>query len=226
MDKLWYEQRLRCKPSKAVVRLCKDDGTFLEGVNIPTDRWPLSGPYEVFYQSKCVQIEDPEVIRLVDAVPYRIGHCYSNAEAVTATLVENGFDAVQYAGWMFVDESQYPIHHSWTVLNGNQVIDLADEFSVLAFNRDKFGDAGIDECRNLFVEFTRWISQFPNSQRTKPFGVPSAQLLYIGCPSNRLDAINLFNKLVDACPNHPCRERVGKNDMTKMQEMLAAEGLF
>lgn len=227
MDEPWYTQRLRCKPEKAVVRLYNDDGTFLGTVNTPTDMWPLGGPYEVFTAENCKLIEDNAVTEIVDAIPYQIGHCYQNAENVTKALQAAGYNATQYCGWMFVGE-QYPIHHSWTVLNGNHVIDLADEFAVLHANHEQFGKAdGMDETRNLMVEFHKWIRQFPNSKRTMPFGVPARNLLYIGCPCSRMEGIALYIKLTKTYPNHPCNEHlVAGKDRTKMQLMLQEAGLM
>lgn len=223
----WYERNLRCKPDKAVVRLYNDDGTFLGVVNTPTVLWPLNAPYEVLHANNCQLIEDTAVTEIIDAIPYCIGHCYLNAENVTKALQAAGHNATQYVGWMFVGE-QYPIHHSWTVLDGKHVIDLADEFAVLHANHKQFGEnAGMDKARELMVEFHKWIRQFPNSKRIMPFGVPAGNLLYIGCPCSRKEGIDIYNKLTQAYPNHPCNERLvaGKN-RTKMQLMLQEAGLM
>lgn len=227
MDKPWYTQRLRCKPDKAVVRLYNDDGTFLGAVNTPTNMWPLSGPYEVFMAEKCRLIEDDAVAEIVDAITYQIGHCYQNAENVTKALLQAGYNATQYCGWLFCGE-QYPIHHSWTVLHGNHIIDLADEFAVLHANHKHFEKAsGLDETRNLMVSFNKWIQQLPNSKRTMPFGIPAGNLLYIGCPCSRTEGIAIYNKLTQAYPNHPCNERlVAGTNRTRMQLMLQEAGLM
>lgn len=227
MSEPWCAQRLRCKPDKAVVRLYNDDGTFLGVVNTPTVLWPLNAPYEVFSANNCHLIENADVTEIVDAIPYRIGHCYQNAENVTNALQAAGYNATQYVGWMFVGE-QYPIHHSWTVLDGNHVIDLADEFAVLHANHEQFDEnAGIEKARELMVEFHKWIRQFPNSKRTMPFGVPAGNLLYIGCPCSREEGIAIYNKLTRNNPNHPCNERlVDGQNQTKMQMMLQEAGLM
>ena len=236
MSEPWYTQRLRCKPDKAVVRLFGDDGTFLGVVNTPTVLWPLNASYEVFNANNCELIDDPAVVEIVDAIPYRIGHCYQNAENVTRALQAAGYDATQYVGWLFVGE-QYPIHHSWTVLNssqswtvlnGNHVIDLADEFAVLHANHEQFDEnASMDKARELMVEFHKWIRQFPNSKRIMTFGVPAGNLLYIGCPCSREEGIEIYNQLTRNNPNHPCNERLVKGqNRTKMQMMLQEAGLM
>lgn len=223
----WYAQRLRCKPEKAVVRLYNDDGTFLGVVNTPSVLWPLNAPYEVFNAENCKLIEDEAVAGIVDTIPYHIGHCYQNAEAVTKALQKAGYAATQYCGWLFVGE-QYPIHHSWVVLDGIHVIDLSDEFAVLHANHEQFDNAdGMQATRELMVEFTRWIHQFPNSQRIMPFGIPASNLLYIGAPCSGEDGIAQYNKLSKSFPNHPCNERLLRGQSkTKMQLMLQEAGLM
>lgn len=221
----WYMHRVRYKPNKVVVRLYRDNDTFLDGINIPTVMWPLNASYEAFHYNNCELIEDQIVADVVDSVHYRIGHCYANAKEVTEKLIEKGYNAKQYVGWLFVNGNQYPIHHSWTVLNGIHVIDLADEFSVLDYNRDKFQNTSEEDGRKLLVQFSKWVRNFPNSKRCMPFGVPTARLLYIGCECSREQGINIYNDLNQKYPNHPCRERVQANNMTRMQEMLAAEGI-
>lgn len=221
----WYDTALRCKPGKAVVRLSNDDGSYIASVNIPTVLWPLNAPYEVFHYGNCKPLEDAKVAQLVDAIPYRIGHCYSNAEAVTKALREHGYAARQYVGWLFVGKNQYPLHHSWTVLDGNNVLDLSDDYAILQINADKFNGLTIEETRVLMVAFRKWISQYPNSQRCMPFGTPSPGLLYIGCECGRQEGIDIYNNLVYRFPDHPCRERVNGNNKTKLQEMLEDAGL-
>lgn len=223
----WYKQRLRCKPDKAVVRLYNDDGSFLGVVNTPTVLWPLGGRYEVFTAENCALIENDAVAGIVDALPYRIGHCYQNAENVTQALQEAGYAATQYCGWLFIGE-QHPIHHSWAVLDGKHVIDLADEFAVLHANHEQFGAAsGMEATRELMVEFSKWIRQFPNSKRIMPFGIPAGNLLYIGSPCSREEGINIYNQLIDRYPQHPCNERLVKGtNMTQMQMMLQEAGLM
>ena len=220
----WYTRNVCLKPNKAVVKLFHDDGAFLSAVNIPTVMWPLNASYEVFNYNNCELIEDQIVIDAVNAIEYRIGHCYQNAQNVTNALQALGYDAKQYVGWMFVGEGQWPLHHSWTVLNGTHVIDLADDQAVLDFNHDKFEGASLQENRERLVDFTKWIRQFPHSKRCMPFGVPSPRLLYIGCECSREQGINIYNNLVRTFPNHPCKERVQANNRTRMQDMLAENG--
>lgn len=222
----WQNLLLRCKPDKAVIRLHNDGGTFLASVNIPSVMWPLNGPYEVFHKGNCQLIENEAVATIVDGIPYRIGHCYTNAENVTAALQASKYSAVQYCGWMFTGDS-YPIHHSWTVLNGNHIIDLSDDFTVLHSNHAYFDGADEQKARELFIDFSKWIQQYPNSKRTMPFGIPSANLLYIGCPCSAKEGRSIYNNLVYYNPDHPCNERLveGKN-MTKMQMMLQDAGLM
>ena len=107
------------------------------------------------------------------------------------------------------------------------MIDLSDEFAVLAANADKFEQAGSkEECRELFVDFERFTRQLPNSIRTMPFGVPASNLLYVGCECDRGRAISIFNNLIDAFPNHPAAEKARPGEKTQMQKILEENGLF
>lgn len=223
----WYMRQVRFKPDKAVVKLYCQDGSLLEAVNIPTNRWPLntSNSYRAFHYNNCQLIEDPVIAEIVDALPYHIGRCYSNAKSVTEALQEQGYDAKQYVGWLFIGPDMHPIHHSWTVLNGEHVIDLADDSAVLDYNHTQFEGLSPEETRKAFVNFSKWIQQFPHSKRTQPFGVPSPRYLYIGWPCTKEEGIDIYNALLRAVPNHPCADNVQKNGMTRLQEMMCEEGI-
>ena len=223
----WFMRQLRLKPEKAVVKLYAQDGSFMDSINTPSVTWPLNGPYEVFHFNNCELIEDEAVKSAVNQAEYHIGHCYSNAEAVTKTLCNMDYDAKMYVGWLFLGNKQYPIHHAWTVLNGTHVIDLADDLALQSYNKETFEKAETEsERRQLLLSFTRWAREMPHTERCMPFGVPSPILLYVGTECDRKTGIQIYNNLMAVFPNHPCSERVQKSGMTKMQEMFAKEGIM
>lgn len=151
LENTWWLRQLRQKPEKVVAKLY-DDGKFVDAVNIPSVLWPLSGTPEMFHRNCCELIEDAAVIDLVNAMPYRVGHCYSNAGAVTDALCAAGYQAKTYVGWLFASGAEYPLHHAWTVLDGIHVIDLADDFALAAYNHDKFASAKTEDEGSLLVK--------------------------------------------------------------------------
>lgn len=221
----WHKSQMRQKPQKVVVRLRNQDGSFLDSVNVPSVMWPLNAPYEVFNCYNCTQISEQEVAVIVNALPYETGCCYSNTERVVKALQQHGYDVKQYCGWLFIGPNFHPIHHSWAVLNGCHVIDLADDYTLLDHNYSQYKSLTGDALRHLMVDFAKWARQFPHSMRCYPFGVPATRLLYIGCPCSKLEGIRIYNNLCDVYPNHPCCSRTRPSGMTRLQEMMKAEGI-
>lgn len=222
----WHTHHLRLKPLKAVVKLWNRDDSFLGSVNIPSVMWPLSGPYEVFNFNNCELIENIAVKEIVNRMEYHIGHCYSNAEAVTDALLKAGFNAKMYVGWLFLGCNQHPIHHAWTVLDKRHVIDLADDLALQSFNKETFDKAETEtERRQMLLSFTKWARQMPHTDRCTPFGIPAPSLLYIGSECDRKTGIDIYNNLIAVYPNHPCAERVQASGMTRMQELFREEGI-
>lgn len=226
----WWETAIRCKPEKVVVKLWNDDGTFKDAINVPTDYWPLNGKYEVFHWNNTEHLRNEPILSVIDSQEYRIGHCYTNATATTKALLDAGYDAKTYAGWLFPGKGEYPIHHAWTVLEGKYVIDLSDDFSIKLYegNREIFENAKSKEERDdLLVDFTKWASQYPHSKRCMPVGKPSWILLYVGCECDRELGIRIYNALTARYPTHPCNEKVRySNGMTMVQKKLADAGLM
>lgn len=221
----WFEPHLRLKPQKVIVKLLQEPGVFKGAVNIPSVMWPLNGPYTLFHCNNTEFLEDEKALAIIDAQPYRTGFCYTNAERVTGALVEAGYDAKTYVGWLFCNINEWPIHHTWTVLDGKYVIDLADEFALAAYNQEHFAKATSEaERRALYVDFHRWAMQLPHSKRTAA-GRTSPTLLYVGCECTAEQGRQIYNHLIDLYPDHPCKERVGADNMTPMQKQLKEAGL-
>lgn len=223
---LWHQEVTRTKADKAVVKLYKDK-KFLDSINIPSVMWPLNGAYELFHYNNCELITDENVCEIVDALPYQIGHCYTNTENVVNALSAAGYSVKSYCGWLFIGPGTHPIHHCWAVLDGKHVIDLADDNTLLMANQEQFERAVSEEERAaLHVEFTKWSLAYKHSERCMPFGMPSPRFLYIGCECDRVTGINIYNRLCREYPNHPCNEKVRyANGMTGLQARLAQEGV-
>ena len=221
-----YRDVLHIKPEKVVIKLY-DDNKFKAAVNIPSVMWPLNSHYELFHCYNCSTIESQKVRDIVNAVPYQIGHCYSNTENIVTALKEAGYDVKSYCGWLFTAPGTYPIHHSWAVLDGCHVIDLADDNELLMANHERFAEATTSEERTaMMVDFTKWSLGYKHSDRCYPFGIPSRRFLYVGCPCDRVEGIHIYNQLCLNFPRHPCNEKVRyPNGMTRVQAALQKEGI-
>lgn len=213
----WHDTCVRCRNGKAVTKLYRN-GMFLQSVIIPTVMYPLNGPAEVFTFRNCIKVTDSKVLEIFDQIPYQIGRCYTNAEAMTSALIAEGYSAQTYAGWYFTSGSDTPIHHCWTVLDGQSVLDLADDLSLMCC------DGNIQNFRNaksraeriaLNVDFQRWASRFPNQKRCMYVGEPTPFTLYVGCPCSADEARKIYNALVAKYPNHPCHPKGGINPTQK-----------
>lgn len=125
----WWKTQAEFREKKAVVKLYREDKSFLTAVHIPSVYWPLSGPYEVFsYENTCCIEDELKLVELFDSLEYKIGHCYHNTEQVAAAFRQAGKTIKTYCGWAFINDT-VPIHHCWAVLtdecNHKAVLDLA-----------------------------------------------------------------------------------------------------
>jgi hypothetical protein len=222
-----YKDLLRCKPQKATVRLVTREGGLFTTVKIPSALWPLSGPCEAFHCDNCVPISDEEIIRIVDAVPYKIGKCYSNAEAVAKALRVAGYDAKTYVGWWFLNSREYPTHHAWVVLERSSVIDISDNIDLMEGNAHVFARATTpEEFMRMNVEFITWATSHPHSKRCAPLGVPSRSALYIGCECSPEQGVQISQNLRATCPNHPGFNPVNGDGLTETQQLMKANNLI
>lgn len=219
LNNIWWLRQLRQKPEKLVVKLYDDD-EFIDAVNIPSVMWPLNGKPEMFHHNCCEPIEDAAVTDLVNSIPYCVGECYSNAGAVTDALCAAGYQAKTYVGWLFVSGTEYPLHHAWTVLDGIHVIDLEDDFALIAYSYNKFVTEETEYEADLLIdEFQEWAqTNLKHSERCQPFGVPAAQLLYVGAENTPLGGICEFQNLVAKYPDHPILWPTDEIDLLDLME--------
>lgn len=221
----WYETQARLKTDKIVVKLRDDDGRFMQSIIIPTVMYPLNGPYQAFHAGNTVRTEDPAMLTAIDTVKYQIGHCYTNTLHVVDALRNAGFDAVSYAGWLFVGE-QTPIHHCWAVVNGNIVVDLCDDHPMQKAVYPNIDQLHGDELKQTFADFVRNSRHWPNSVRCYPIGQPAPWLYYVGCPCEPQAAVQIWAKLIKEHPNHECRRDQFPNSMSETQHFLYKQGLM
>lgn len=110
-EQFWHDnpKAVMIKKEKIVVKKTDENGEFEKSVIIPTDLYPLNDKYEYFTIKNTEEMHNEEVLSIFDSVKYQIGRCYTNAGELHKRLVQAGYDAKIYCGWLFVGESQLPI---------------------------------------------------------------------------------------------------------------------
>lgn len=224
----WHEERAGFKEDKAVVKLLNDDDSFKKSVIIPTDYYPLSGEYEVFTYKNTKVVNDEKVLAVFDGVKYRIGCCYGNTQEVVSRLRELGYDAKPYVGWLFTGVTEFPIHHCWCVLDGDKILDLADDFTVMlsGVNGEHFKDKRGDELRELAAAFQMAASKVPNRVRCQPVGQATPFLLYVGCECEPENGRLIYRNLLQRYPHHECERNCDASGMNATQRVMRDMGLM
>ena len=70
METMWWENQLRDKEDRAVIKLHDENGKFTKSVIVPTDYYPLNGKHEVFTYQNTEAVTDKEILNLFDKVKY------------------------------------------------------------------------------------------------------------------------------------------------------------
>lgn len=230
MDRIlmWWEEQARFKDDKVVVKLRNDDGSFLKSIIVPTVYYPLNNNYEVFHYLNTRILEDDAVKEIFNSVEYKIGHCYQNTADLVSALKSQGYDAKPYVGWLFTSDNQTPVHHCWCVLDGDIVLDLADDYTVMlsGANGEQFKDKSYDEVKELIVDFAKAAREVPNVIRCANVGTPTPFMLYVGCECEPNDGRYIYNKLMAEYPDHECQRNCDSNGYNRVQRRMKEEGLM
>lgn len=226
--KFWHEEIVRIKADRIIVKLRNKDGTFLESVVIPTTYYPLNGECKVFHYKNTKRVTDQKILDIFDQVKYKYGFCYDNSERLVEELRKNGFDAKPYVGWLFVSDSEYPIHHCWVVINGDEVLDLSDDFTSMLSgkNGERFKGKTREEARELSIDFAIAAQRVKNSVRCFPVGVPTPIMLYIGCECDPAQGRIIYNRLICEYPRHKCERNCDARGLNATQRILKSRGLM
>lgn len=226
---MWHEKCVNLRPDRVVAKLRDDNGTFLRSIIVPSVLYPLSGGCEVFTYQNTKQMKDETVLSCFDSVEYKIGRCYDNVERLVAALNAAGYSAVPYVGWLFVSASETPIHHCWVVLNGESVLDLGDDYTLMlgGENGKHFEEAeNIEDARELIASFQLAFRNVKNSRRCYPVGTPTPFLLYAGSPCDPSKGRSIYQRLMRDFPNHECERNCDTSGMNPTQKVLAQHGLM
>ncbi|MDD3946233.1 MAG: hypothetical protein PHI19_00140 [Clostridia bacterium] len=226
----WYlsDKFFRTSDGKAVVKMYDGGGRFANSVIMPTSLYPLNGVPRVFHHHNTSIVDDMSVLSAFDAVSYKIGRCYDNNERVVEELRLRNVSVFPYAGWAFIGKNQLPVHHSWAVV-GNSVIDLADDYTLLASGRHVPAPAeneSIDKMRLKLASFFEITSKFKNSVRCSPVGVPTPFMLYVGAPCEPSDARKTYQALMREYPRHEAQRNVDPSGFNATQRIFYDKGLM
>lgn len=227
---MWFD-KTKVKENKVVVKLYDENRHFRKSVIMPTVMYPLNdNNIKVFHCDNTDFVTDKHLLDLIDTVPYKIGFCYENTSHILDVLNSHGYEAKSYVGWLFVDDTQFPIHHCWTVVNDNQIIDLADDLKQMLNeqNAQKFKDVNMDigESRKLLASFAESSRKYKNSVRCYPIGKASPIYYYVGTECNPDKGRKIYQNLIKAYPHHECQRNVNKQGMNITQILLKEKGLI
>lgn len=225
---VWWKKNVRITPDRVSVKLRNQDGSLMQSILLPTLLYPVPGLPEVFTSENTVPITDQGVLNVFDSVRYHIGACYSNTKTLVDALRLEGYPAVPYVGWLFVNGWGFPIHHCWAVL-GNAVLDLADDFCVMlsGHNGDAFQNAeSMEKVRELIVSFAKAAAKEKNSIRCSPVGRPASFLFYVGAPYQPENGARDFRRLMRQFPNHEAYLNKDSSWLSPVQRMMRDAGLM
>lgn len=191
-----------------------------EAISIPSRMYPLeSDLFQCFDANNTSEVTDEKINDIFDSIKSEAGRCFTNAENLCIALNEEGYQAEQYVGWLFMGD-ELPVHHSFVVLDGH-ILDLSislksEDFEQLDSITAKCKTK--DEARERIAEYMLQKEQSPNHQRCI-FGMVDKTYHYIGAPGTREDGIRRNEELRKIYPQHPCFQDV-KNGVTRGQEIL------
>lgn len=173
-------------------------------VKIPSTDFPLNEKPEIFLKENTELLKKQEYIDVINEVKYKVGECYQNTEQVYRRLKGIGVKVETYVGWLIVQDS-LPIHHCWCIVNNRHIIDLSDMFDCFYLNLQENGIKCDTEekYRELYISYHKEAMKHKNSERCH-LGVASINNLYIGSRCSPQKGIEIFKKIMDKNPNHPC----------------------
>ena len=226
--KMWWEEQTRFKDDRVVVKIYNKDGSFRKSVITPTVYYPLNGEYKAFHYGNTRQLVDDAVKEIFDSIPYQIGFCYQNTDNLVSALQEKGYDAKSYVGWLFTAIHEFPIHHCWCVLDGDIVLDLADDMTQMLTgeNGKHFENKTLEETRELMISFASAAKDVPNSIRCSPVGTPTPFMLYVGCECSPSQGRVIYNRLIDEYPDHECQRNCDSQGYNATQRKMKDRGLM
>lgn len=191
-------------------------------INIPSRMYPLeSDDYKMITFNNTEYIEDEKIIEIFDSITFETGRCFTNTQKLCNALNEAGYNAVQYVGWIFIEDT-LPVHHSFAIVNGKHLLDTT--VNILSQDADFFEnisrlpqDQYYKEAAKYFIE----LNKKPHHEVLVCGQVPK-EFLYIGSPASAEQGIQRNKDLRLIYPEHLCFKNVQGNS-TRLQRTIAKE---
>jgi len=226
---MWYEDAVKIKDKQVIVKLYDEENKFIKSIVLPTQYYPLNDNPEVFHYKNTQKLKDETIARMFNKIKYIIGHCYTNTENLVRELREEGIEAKSYVGWLFTEKGQTPIHHCWVVVNGNTILDLSDDFTVMLSGENGNNFDRLEtkiERAQMIASFQQAAREVENSIRCSPVGTPTPFLFYIGCECEPDKGREIYRNLIQQYPNHECKRNVDEDGYTDAQKIMRDRGLM
>lgn len=207
------------KPERIILTLESDDK-----VVIPSRMFPLeSKPYRLITSENTEPAKDKEIIRIFDSIDYTIGRCFTNSQKLVNALMDAGYPAKQYVGWVFPDRDGYPIHHSFVMLD-DHILDLSIEFLSKDIQDLSQKQRSEDEARKVLIQQHEIKKSLKNHEKCN-LGKCDSMYIYVAAEGGAEEGKERNRILRREYPNHPSFENV-TNDITKIQQMMLQRNII
>lgn len=201
MPEVYKSKNVRISEDRVSVKIRDEKGKIIDRVIIPTDYYPLPGNnMQIFTKNNTEVITDRALLDLIDAVEYKRAGCYENTRNLLDVLNEKGCDVKSYAGWSFVSECNYPVHHCFVVVDDKHIIDLADDIEALYEYMQEVKVKSKEDFIEKSIEYQK--NNAKNTDRIKYVGRCSEVFLHIVSEQSPEEAKALYTELIQKYPNH------------------------
>lgn len=178
---------------------------------IPSKLFPIESKKNMknFNFENTIKIEDKKIVEILDSRKFIEGKCYTNSDWVTRALIENGYNAKFYSGWFFIAPDQFPVHHAWTIVDDDILIDVSINIEAIRFflnNVDINNPNWREFISPRLLEFDKLLTSKSSFIGHAEFG------LYLGSEDHTERAKKTYRMLLNNYPNHPSYKRPMKKD--------------
>lgn len=208
------------KENRAVFKGIVNDGIGGTNIIIPSKMYPLEeGEYAIFNSENTTPVSDRKVLDIFDSVKPDLNDSFTNAEILCHLLSKEGYEAVQYNGWVFLEDN-VPFYHSFVMLDSH-MLDVTINFTSKLINDipdieyTDYRQIENEDIRNIISENYRQFYKRPNRERLT-CGQCDSLYLYIGTPSGKERGIETQQRLEKNFPEHPAFEKYKNRGIIKL----------
>lgn len=223
---MWFENKVKIKKDRVVVKLYDDSEKFIKSIIIPTEYYPLpNNEIKYFSALNTTDIKDEKMIKIINSIEYKVGKCFENTSNLFKKL-SPFYDVRMYAGWLFV-ENDTPVWHSWIVYNERHIIDLNnknDKYEPNEYLKNNY--TTVSSYEELVLKYYTEIKKLKNSE-TCFIGNVNKTFFYVGVECEAYKSKDFYNNLLDMFPNHETYANCDKSTgLNKTQQMLKDNAMF